>query len=61
MISEHEEKTIVNRLKGVGHNSWIFPLGTFAIRNRSQTDIEKGATPECVCDICLKKEEKNCD
>ena len=40
--------TIVQRLKGKGDNSWSFLLGTHAIRNRNQMEIDSGASREDV-------------
>ena len=40
--------TIVQRLKGKGDNAWSFLLGTHAIRNRNQIEIDEGASREDV-------------
>ena len=40
--------TIVQRLKGKGENAWCFLLGTHAIRNRNQIEIDGGASHEDV-------------
>ena len=40
--------TIVQRLKGKGENAWNFLLGTHAIRNRNQMEIDSGASREDV-------------
>ena len=41
-------RTIVQRLQGQGDNAWNFLLGTHAVRNRTQDEINSGASREDV-------------
>jgi hypothetical protein len=44
--ADSTDKLLGERLLGIGRNSWAFKLGTVAMRNRSQDQIDSGATRE---------------